>query len=177
MGHHFSVWHSTFIFKFEESLLAVDPTLGALPYFDFRKDLGVPFGPGATEWGSKAGTGPQSTVIDGALKNWTVGAGNPTLPFFAGSLRPVVPHITEDHIVRYANAAPYETSWTLPAESYEECASEPNMHELQSCFEEANHFHFHTGAHMFVGGSINGSGTDCIYPHLFAVSRLKLQLS
>jgi hypothetical protein len=164
-GHHFSVWHTIFVFKFEESLLAIDPTLGAMPYFDFRKDIGAPFGPGATEWGSLAGTGPESTVIDGALKDWTVGTGDPTLPFFAGSLRPTMYYVTEDHIVRYANAAPYETSWILSAESYEECANEANMHELHSSFEDETHGHFHLGSHFFIAGFADGSGTDCIYPH------------
>ena len=66
----FMTWHSLFMLEFENSLLAVDPAIEGLPYWDSTDNSTSIF---TNEYmGSVPGTGPSSTVIDGRFANWPV---------------------------------------------------------------------------------------------------------
>jgi hypothetical protein len=87
-------WHSSFVLEFENALLAVDPEVLAVPYWDPTVTSPSIFGEAYV--GSVPGTGEGSTLIDGMFKNWAVvsnfqlseytdAAGDPIDSTFAGN--------------------------------------------------------------------------------------------
>ena len=63
-------WHAAFVLEFENSLLAIDGSIKALPYWDATKTTPSVF----TDkyFGSAPGTGEGSRVIDGAFPSFGV---------------------------------------------------------------------------------------------------------
>jgi len=79
-GQHLLVYHKMFVLKFENSMLAVDPEILGVPYWDLRDDpYEAVFGSGELEFGSVVGTGELYDVVDGAFANWHVAPYNGTL--------------------------------------------------------------------------------------------------
>jgi len=69
----FMTWHALFLLEFELSLLAIDASIGAMPYWDMTVSTPSIFT--ATYFGSAPGTGTGSQVIDGKFANWAVKSG------------------------------------------------------------------------------------------------------
>ena len=68
-GPQFQTWHGAFILEFEMSLLAIDPAIGACPYWDASIDGAFP-----AYFGSSPGTAANDAVDDGPFAGWTVSA-------------------------------------------------------------------------------------------------------
>lgn len=71
-GPMFGPTHRAWLLLFEHSLLAVDPRIDGLPYWDFRRDALKTHESIFTNkyLGSKKGTGEGYTVIDGSFARW-----------------------------------------------------------------------------------------------------------
>jgi len=155
----FATFHAAFVLEFEMSLLAVDVSIGAMPYWD-GSSTGM-FG--ASYFGSVPGSGSDGVVTDGMFSNWTVlstfdiaewaeyiqtvsGVSNG----FSGSngyLRGS--SSTASGIVRFGS------SWSFPAESQADCASDGSCWgDWYECIEGGHDDgNFHSGFHTTVGGS------------------------
>jgi hypothetical protein len=66
----FMTWHSMFMLEFENSLLAVDPQIEGLPYWNSAISNTSIFT--SNLFGSTPGTGDSSRVIDGRFANWPI---------------------------------------------------------------------------------------------------------
>ena len=125
-GPQFQTWHGAFILEFEMSLLAIDPAIGACPYWDASIDGAFP-----AYFGSSPGTAANDAVDDGPFAGWTVSAydgdayaGSLTgaTADFSGSsstglLRGTDNTLTNDLFTRFG------TTWTYDADHFENCAS------------------------------------------------------
>ena len=71
-GPQFATWHAAIVLEFERALLSVDPSVGALPYWDstLDDDDGVVFSD--AYFGSVPGAGPADIVDDGRFAYWPV---------------------------------------------------------------------------------------------------------
>jgi len=165
LGSHFIVWHGLFLLEFEESLLAIDPSIGAMPYWDLTQGFDVLFGSGDTEMGSLRGTGTLSEVVDGAFPNWTVGTaddafldlhpgqvivngtfgtydGNPVLRSFTGPT---------DSILRFPSCTDATPLDDYTWDSYDECVSQTHFTDFYWCTEQVPGSH--GSIHFFVGSA------------------------
>jgi tyrosinase len=68
----FMTFHSLLILEFESSLLAIDPSIGATPYWDWTATGASAKVFTSTMFGSVPGTGTNSQVIDGLFPNWPI---------------------------------------------------------------------------------------------------------
>ena len=69
-GPQFATWHAALGLEFERALLAVDPAIEALPYWDASKTSPSVFG--RTYFGSAPGDGEDHDVVDGPFGSWRV---------------------------------------------------------------------------------------------------------
>ncbi|CAE7245638.1 tyr-3 [Symbiodinium natans] len=78
LGQGFATYHRAFTLRFEESLLAVDPSIGALPYWDYNIEARSkdPRQSEIWEWfGSSEGDPAQGNAVkDGRFGHWRVAA-------------------------------------------------------------------------------------------------------
>jgi hypothetical protein len=80
LGPNFITWHRAYLLMIENSLLAVDPSVLAMPYWDFSLDsAGGKFelDPersifSSNFFGSRDGTGDNFQVTDGLFRNWSM---------------------------------------------------------------------------------------------------------
>jgi hypothetical protein len=71
-GLGFGAWHRAFNLVLENVLLVVDPSIGALPYWDMVAETrGFPMHT-SEDLGSVPGIGSHGELLDGAFANWTV---------------------------------------------------------------------------------------------------------
>jgi len=82
-GAHFATWHTLFVLEFENELLKIDPTIKALPYWDFTtigsfNSLTALFS--AKYFGSRPGSNKATyEVTDGMFGHFPIGDMNPTI--------------------------------------------------------------------------------------------------
>jgi hypothetical protein len=69
----FMTWHSAFLLEFENSLLSIDPSIGALPYWD--STITEPSIYTNQYFGSCPGKGENGQVNDGKFANWPIKTG------------------------------------------------------------------------------------------------------
>ena len=69
-GPQFATWHAALGLEFERALLAVDPTIEALPYWDASETSPSVFG--LTYFGSAPGVGEDVDMQDGPFASWRV---------------------------------------------------------------------------------------------------------
>lgn len=178
LGVHFIVVHTLFVLMFEKAILAVDSSIGALPYWDFREGLDVVMGSSNLSFGSVPGTGEHNEVIDGAFSDWTVSdvdedllAAKGLSDFFDGFFLNVSgtrilrqTPVPTRNIVRYDTCS--DATETLgpehyTSEDYVECVSQSSFTEHYWCLENFavgchEPFHFYIGSgNMSVGGTPN----------------------
>ena len=76
LGQAFATYHRAFTLRFEESLLSVDPSIGALPYWDYNVEARSedPRKSEIWEWfGSSEGDSAQGFAVkDGRFGHWQV---------------------------------------------------------------------------------------------------------
>lgn len=70
-GAHFITWHSLFLLEFEQEILKIDRSIGALPYWDWGDTTAPAFSLGY--FGFISGTGVDYQVIRGPYMNFPVG--------------------------------------------------------------------------------------------------------
>ena len=69
-GPQFATWHAALCLEFERALLAVDPAIEALPYWDASETSPSVFG--RTFFGSAPGAGEEHDLVDGPFASWRV---------------------------------------------------------------------------------------------------------
>ena len=69
-GPQFATWHAALGLEFERALLAVDPAIEALPYWDASETSPSVFG--RTYFGSAPGAGEEHDLVDGPFASWRV---------------------------------------------------------------------------------------------------------
>eukprot|EP01098_Paradermamoeba_levis_P003949 TRINITY_DN1736_c0_g1_i1.p1 TRINITY_DN1736_c0_g1~~TRINITY_DN1736_c0_g1_i1.p1 ORF type:complete len:865 (-),score=267.51 TRINITY_DN1736_c0_g1_i1:60-2654(-) len=173
----FITWHSVFLLEFENSLLAVDPNITGLPYWDSSIPDPSVYSP--QYFGSVPGTGPNNQVIDGKFarwpvtKNWTLSryskylTGN-TVGFQnsdTGYLRnkgntnanPTVTRFgkqfqyNRDDFIQCTTLQGYWSDWY-------ECIELGTVRGQQVA--EAEAFSHHSGPHLLIGGLSGTQGGD-----------------
>eukprot|EP00930_Biecheleria_cincta_P066300 TRINITY_DN5238_c1_g2_i1.p1 TRINITY_DN5238_c1_g2~~TRINITY_DN5238_c1_g2_i1.p1 ORF type:complete len:693 (+),score=94.90 TRINITY_DN5238_c1_g2_i1:43-2121(+) len=165
----FATFHAAFVLEFELSLLAIDPDIGALPYWDGVSDVLT-----NSYFGSATGTGSDNVVNDGKFAHFPIesnldmadwsshlksvdGASNGFTGnggFLRGT-RPNNPTQTLE-LTRYGSA------WTFPATGQDECAAISGCwNDWYGCIEGgSSHGNFHSGAHVMVGGKSGSNRGD-----------------
>lgn len=171
----FFTFHRAFVLSFENSLLAVDPTIGAVPYWDF--ELGWPtdiFGPSEGDpddlWQVNSGpfanwtlsradwfNGPPRPLVDGA-----VARGVPSNPYgflrgFA-NLNPA-PRLTRSHS---QCGAPTGYFAGMPDGALEDCLWRRTYMDFFDCMDFGSDGQNapHTFAHAWLGGTW-GAASNC----------------
>ena len=76
-GPVFGLFHRAWLLKFENSLLAIDPSIKGMPYWDFARDMTplsqhYPSAFSAKYFGSRIGQASDYAVVDGPFAKWTV---------------------------------------------------------------------------------------------------------
>lgn len=172
LGQHFVIAHKAFVLAFENALLAVDSSIGALPYWDMRTDKSI-LGASSLEFGSSTGTGTNYSVEDGAFANWTVGPVDSDLyltktgdaNFFTGN------NFTGTYLLRYSNV-PTTSLVRFPkcadigpnaysAEDYSTCANQTSWPEYYWCVESGATNGLHEFPHFWVGSAAGDYGFPC----------------
>ena len=172
-GAHFITWHLAFVLEFENSLLAVDPTIEEAPYWDecitepsaFTNDY---FGTDPTE--------APYEVVDGKFAYWPIERNfsiddwssfiveNATVAFngqaSSSFLRGPENSVTTPFATRYGSGTGWESSVSATCtDEWWGCTSE--FHEAwndwYACIESSNPS-FHSGPHVAIGGRAQGQG-------------------
>jgi tyrosinase len=167
----FATWHSAFILEFEEALLAVDPSIGAMPYWDGTGDIMT-----ADYFGTAMGNGADNVVADGKFANFPVttsfnmadwnayvktdvaGASNPYGGSASGALRGSSPAnpLTTAFVTRYGRA------WSFATSAQDDCVSSSACwNDWYNCVEGGSSSgNFHSGAHQSLGGKSGSNRAD-----------------
>jgi len=166
LGTHFVVWHTLFLLQFEESLLAIDSSIGAMPYWDMTEGFDGIFGSGDTDLGSIRGTDSMSAVVDGAFSNWTVRTlDDAFLDLYPGRANVNGSFGTyEGEEVLRTSTAPTKGILRFPSctdvtpldnytwDSYDLCASQTQFLEFYWCLEQVSGGS-HEPIHFYVGSA------------------------
>ena len=152
LGQAFATYHRAFTLRFEESLLSVDPSIGALPYWDYNIEARSedPRKSQIWEWfGSSEGDPAQGYAVkDGRFGHWRVLAAknlsNLTNPY--GLLRSPWNVNPSPFITRQRFSCGSETHFK--ASFWELCMKAPSYLEWYACIDPT----IHTWAHSFLGG-------------------------
>ncbi|CAJ1407717.1 unnamed protein product [Effrenium voratum] len=153
LGQAFATYHRAFVLRFEESLLAVDPKILALPYWDYniearRKD---PRDSEIWRWfGSSEGDPSEGHAVkDGRFAHWRVRAdahevANLSNPF--NLLRSPWNVNPSPHITRSRYSCGSQTQFD--ARLWDLCLRAASFDEWYACIDPT----IHTWAHSFLGG-------------------------
>ncbi|CAJ1413034.1 unnamed protein product [Effrenium voratum] len=166
-GPQFMTWHSAFVLEFENALLSVDSTIGALPYWDSTVTSPSIFS--ETYFGSAPGTGSDSQVVDGAFPNWPIKSSfslsdyNPTgsSPYTGspiGMLRGPTNNNANAMMTRFGSG-----TYSFGANEFWICANLDGFwYDWYKCVEGDATVtgSFHGGPHGQVGGSSGGNSGD-----------------
>ncbi|CAJ1337485.1 unnamed protein product [Effrenium voratum] len=166
-GPQFMTWHSAFILEFENALLSVDSTIGALPYWDSTVTSPSIFS--ETYFGSAPGTGSGSQVVDGVFLNWPIKSSfslsdyNPTgsSPYTGsptGMLRGSTNNNANAMMTRFGSG-----TYSFGANEFWICANLDGFwYDWYKCVEGDATVtgSFHGGPHGQVGGSSGGNSGD-----------------
>ena len=170
-GAHFISWHSAFVLEFENTLLAIDPMIGAMPYWD--ETIASPSVFTEDYFGTDPDTAVSPDVTTGKFANFPVDT-NFSFDDYAA-------YITDDSTVTYRGTgdslsilrgtANLGTSpvvirqgsgsgWEARPPSIDDwwaCTAEDGFTDWYTCIEQGR-TSFHSGPH----GSIGGRGADSI---------------
>ena len=172
------VWHMAFILEFENALLSVDPSIGALPYWDecltepslFSDDY---FGndPEGEPYEVTSGKFAYWPISNFSIDDWAgyivddtflgfAGSGDPNSTFLRGSENLV----NNTYMTRYGSGSAWEASvGETCTEAFWDCAaSTDNWIDWYACIENGNANYpsvpsFHS-PHPVVGGRAGGGG-------------------
>lgn len=152
LGQAFATYHRAFTLRFEESLLAVDPSIGALPYWDYNIEAKSknPRESEIWEWfGSSEGDPAQGNAVkDGRFGHWRVAAAKEisNLSNSFGLLRSPWNVNPSPFITRHRFSCGSQTHFE--ASFWELCLRAPTYLEWYACVDPT----IHTWAHSFLGG-------------------------
>ncbi|CAE7266133.1 griF, partial [Symbiodinium sp. CCMP2592] len=152
LGQGFATYHRAFTLRFEESLLAVDPSIGALPYWDYNIEARSkdPRQSEIWEWfGSSEGDPAQGNAVkDGRFGHWRVATAKEisNLSNSFGLLRSPWNVNPSPFITRHRFSCGSQTHFE--ASFWELCLKAPTYLEWYACVDPT----IHTWAHSFLGG-------------------------
>jgi hypothetical protein len=172
LGQHFVLVHKAFVLAFENALLAVDPSIGALPYWDLRTDKSF-LGSSSLQFGSSTGTGADYSVADGAFANWTVGPVDSDLLLaktgsatyfkgnnFTGTTLLRNSNVPTTSLVRFPKCADIGPN-AYTADDYSTCANQTSWVEWYWCAESGATHALHEFPHFWVGSAAGVYGFPC----------------
>mmetsp|Transcript_11889 Transcript_11889/g.27721 ORF Transcript_11889/g.27721 Transcript_11889/m.27721 type:complete len:476 (-) Transcript_11889:410-1837(-) len=176
-GAHFMTWHSALVLEFENAMLAVDPSIGALPYWD--ETITEPSVFSADYFGTDPGAGTEYQVTSGRFADWPIlsnfnladwadhivddstvsFAGNPS-----GLLRSAVNLDGSQFATRYGSGVSWE-SGAMSADAWWQCttgSSYTSWEEWYWCIEnpQDGEQSMHSGPHAIVGGQSGDNRGD-----------------
>ena len=175
-GPMFATYHAALGLEFERALLAVDPAIEALPYWDASETSPSVFGP--TYFGSAPGIGEDSDVEDGPFGDWlvphnvaladyapgtsTFAASTERAGNAAGYLRRPESTLASPYIVRLGG------DYVLRDEVFWRCVEEPTTFlEWHRCVDLGEapggdnlDDSIHNGAHALIGGGTSPADGD-----------------
>jgi len=167
----FMTFHSLLVLEFENALLSVDSSVGALPYWNWNDTYTDSFTSvfSSSKFGSLPGTGPSSQVTNGKFANWAVEKMSSTIwkstyyPYLtnpqyltfvgttpSGYLRSS--SLTNTYLTRYGSPTDISTG-KVSCDTY-------NIFPYinwYTCVESGTSPSYHSGPHGVVGGA-SGSG-------------------
>jgi tyrosinase len=181
-GPQFMTWHSAFLLEFENAVLAVNPAISGLPYWNPTSDAADPNASIFTGKyvGSAPGSGENSKVEDGVFSSFPVesdfdlskytdpssssGApvNSPYKGAIGGSLRASDSSLGDKFVVRFGSP------WTYDANDYWKCANlDAYWLDWYKCIELGSFStgtlvtgSLHGGPHPSVGGTSSAGGGD-----------------
>jgi len=170
LSEGFTFWHRLFLLEAENSLLSIDPKIGALPYFDLREDLSNFFGDTSLHFGSITGTGFNSSIGDGGFANWTVSEYDEYLQSvsieknvsslfdglfnnFTGRTLLRKSNVPTDAIVRYATCGTPPGPDLYSSADFEACVNETEFINFYWCLESPLTNGAHEITHFTVGSA------------------------
>ena len=172
-GSWFVAYHRLFVLEFEEVLLAINPSIEALPYWDIAEGFAEVLGDGELEFGSMVGTGEDYRVIDGYFGGWRINKLNQTLATVAGNdgyysgnakgeLRTERNNPRTNGITRY----PVCEGPSLTKLDFNRCAAlvSSSIDEYMECLSEFRtpyHGSLHSEAHMWLGSRVPPEDPSC----------------
>ena len=158
----FGPWHRIYLLMFEESILSIDPTIEAIPYWDFRRDASEPLN--SIVWtelyfGALMGDVENDYAItDGPFAYWPI-HDNPSelgcqdVHNIWGQMRNPVMQEKSRYVTRMGSAFCNKTNTNIGTpDEWHNCinpASHGTYKELDACYEDT----FHIYSHKFVGGT------------------------
>ncbi|CAB9523412.1 tyrosinase [Seminavis robusta] len=173
-GAHFITWHAAFVLEFENALLAIDPSIEAMPYWDetvaqpsvFIEDyFGVdPAGSSATMevTTGKFANWPVSSTF--SIDDWTPYMTDTSTVTFNGNmaspsiLRGGENNVTAMYATRYGSGSQWESEapseqvwWGCTGQDVQE------WNDWYRCIEQGRPS-LHSGAHGTIGGRPNNEG-------------------
>jgi len=165
----FATFHAAFVLEFEVTLLAVDPSIVGLPYWDGTGDILT-----STFFGSATGTGAENIVIDGKFPNFAI-AGNFDIaawsPYMQGvdgvtngytGNRAFLRGTSPNNPLQTSKVTRYGSSWSFPISAQDQCAAANGCwNDWYSCIEGGSTSgNFHSGAHQRIGGTSGSNRGD-----------------
>lgn len=182
----FNAWHACISLEFENSLMAINPEIPAMAYWNWNESDKNAFND--TYFGSSPGTGPDYEVIDGAFAWWPVSDMDATIwqalyyPYMrnasgieytgntmGGKFRMQQACDSQDHMVRYGEiykgwkhgtTGPIDCTHhgLFPWYKYHQCIDFKYTNTTGNG-EEGN---YHKSVHLDVGGTMNFDFYDCV---------------
>eukprot|EP01128_Nolandella_sp_AFSM9_P003523 TRINITY_DN1517_c0_g1_i4.p1 TRINITY_DN1517_c0_g1~~TRINITY_DN1517_c0_g1_i4.p1 ORF type:complete len:449 (+),score=105.56 TRINITY_DN1517_c0_g1_i4:353-1699(+) len=167
-GAHFITWHGGFVLEFENCLLAIDPSIGALPYWD--QTITSPSVFNDEYFGFDPDQSTDYQVVTGAFANWPVTPDfdlsqfdsyindtymGMTMPS-SGYLRGYDNALTTPNVTRLGSGERVETQGSYKEDAWLACTTDTShldWNDWYECLEST----FHSGPHGAIGGK---SGDD-----------------
>jgi len=153
LGPAFATYHRAFLLKFELSLLAVDPGIGAVPYWDYNIEAKMEEPRKSEIWtwfGSSEGDPNDGHAVkDGRFAHWRVRGDARDISNYSNSynlLRSPWNVNPSRHITRHRYSCGSETHFD--AHIWKLCAQAPDYLAWYACIDPT----VHTWAHSFLGG-------------------------
>jgi hypothetical protein len=164
----FTIWHACLELEYENSVLAIDPSIGAVSYWNWNESDKNAFND--MYFGSAPGTGSNYEVIDGPFANWPVSdlteeiwtekyaiyISDPSgIDYIgdtkSGKFRETESCTTQDHLVRYGE-------WNKNGTGPVDCTRHGlyPLYAFYYCLDfdyPSDYEKYHLSAHISIGGS------------------------
>jgi len=179
LGPAFATYHRAFTLQFELSLMSIDPTIAALPYWDYNIEANMTDPRTSQIWsagwfGSSEGDPDHGhSISDGFFASWRVRANASEISDYASPynlLRSPWNNNPSSRITRFPRSCGSTT--TLGSEMWDRCLLAPEYMLWYACTDPT----IHTWAHSFLGGiwntPTNLTRIECYIENAVAVPEL-----